>query len=176
VLDYTEGFGDPLGNNGSGRKWTIWNIPCNSMNLILQSQVQQVMFGNNNASGKVYQLDTTETVFTDDSVKINDYWQSAYFQSITRQDFGLATTNTNGVGQLQLALRKGDQQWFTPLRPWILKSTGFFDLERNFPSSMETTRMALRVASLGTGDHFSMQGLTLWARESSYAATRGINF
>lgn len=176
TLDYTEGFGDPATNGGVGRKWSPWNIPCNSMNLIQQASVQQFMFGNNVGNGKIYQLDTTGTIFTDDGEKINDYWQSGYFQSITRQNFGLATTNTTGVGSLQLLLRKGDQQWLTPLRPWTLKPTGFQDLERNFPSNLETTRMAIRLATAGVGDHFSMQGLTLWARESAWAATRGVNF
>lgn len=176
TLDYTDGFGDPVANGGTGRKWAPWFISCNSMNLILQSNVQQFMFGNNSMNGAIQQIDTTGTIFTDLGQKIPDYWQSGYFQSITRQNFGIATTNTNGSGSLQISLRKGNQQWFTPLRPWNLKSQGFYDLERNFPSNLETPRLAVRFATLGTGDHFSMQGLTLWARESAYAATRGVNF
>lgn len=176
TLDYTEGFGDPITNNGVGRKWSPWNISCNSMNLILQNQVQQFMFGNNSNNGAISQLDTTGTIFTDLGTKIVDYWQSGYFQSITRQNFGLATGNITGSGSLQPLLRKGNQAWLTPLRPWTLKTTGFQDLERNFPANLETPRLALRLATLGTGDHFSMQGLTLWAHESAWASTRGVNF
>lgn len=89
TLDYTDGFGDPNPSNtvniaGIGRKWSPWAIACNSMNLILRSDgTQQLWFGNGTglvaATGKIYQLDATGTVFNDDggSVLASDNFNRA---------------------------------------------------------------------------------------------------
>ena len=61
MLDYTEGFGDPLvamlTAPERSRKWAQWMIPANSCGLIERSTgVAQVFFGTNNSSGKIYAL------------------------------------------------------------------------------------------------------------------------
>jgi len=183
TLDYTDGFGDPNPTNtvniaGIGRKWSPWAVACNSMNFILRSDgTQQLWFGNGvgliPATGKIYQLDMTETVFTDDGVKINDYWQSGYFQDVGRLMFGPLVANVVGVGVLALVLRKGDQRWLTQLRSWLMSSLGFRNMERNL--NIETERLALRFASFGTGDHFSLQGVQLYVRPAVWAPLRGVN-
>lgn len=180
TLDYTDGFGDPNPTNtvniaGIGRKWSPWTISCNSMNLVLRSDgTQRMLFGNQAGNGKIYQLDTTGTIFTDDGVKINDYWQSGYFQTSGRLLFGMLAANVVGVGSLSLILRKGDQGWLKNLRSLLMSPLGFRNLELNL--NVESERIALRFASAGVGDHFSLQGLAVYARESVFAELRGVNY
>ena len=59
MLDYTEGFGDPivamLTAPERSRKWAPWNISANSCGLIERANgVAQIFFGSNNSSGKIY--------------------------------------------------------------------------------------------------------------------------
>ncbi len=61
MLDYTEGFGDPLlamlTAPERSRKWAQWMIPANSCGLIERSTgIAQIFFGTNNSSGKIYAL------------------------------------------------------------------------------------------------------------------------
>ena len=185
TLDYTQGWVNPLDNNGAGRQWVPWSIPCNSMNLIQrQNDIWQLFFGNNSNNGLITGLDLSGTVFTDNAVsqsspnsgvKINDYRQSGYFQAPGRMDFGYLTANVVGSGMLQPILRKGDQGWVTQIRPWTMSALNFFDLERQLPANMETNRMAVRFNSVGLGDHFSLQSMALWVKQSAYASVRGIN-
>lgn len=183
TLDYTDGFGDPNPTNtvniaGVGRKWAPWLIAANSMNFILRSDgSQQLWFGNGTglaaATGKIYQLDPTGTIFSDDGAAINSYWQSGYFQDAGRLMFGPLVANVIGVGALSLVLRKGDQGWLTNLRSWTLPANGFRNMERML--NIETERLALRFGTNAVGANFSLQGLQLYARESVWAPLRGIN-
>lgn len=189
TLDYTDGFGDPNPTNtvniaGIGRKWVPWtgNIVGNSQNFILRADGTQPLFiGNSAGNGKIYGLDLgilingiiQNTVFTDDGVKINDYWQSGYAQDIGRLDFGYLTANVVGSGSLGIVLRKGDQGWLGNVRSWFMQSTGFRDLERQI--NLTTERLAMRFGSVGVGDHFSMQGISAYARPSVSAPHRGVN-
>lgn len=183
TLDYIDGFGDPNPTStvniaGIGRKWSPWAIGTSSMNLILRNTgSQQVWFGNGSgriaATGKVYQLDPTGTVFADDGAAINSYWQSGYFQDIGRMVFGPLVANVVGSGTCNLILRKGDQAWITNLRGWALKPSGFHNMERTL--NIETERLAVRVGTNSPGDNFSLQGLFLYAKQSTFAELRGVN-
>jgi len=184
TLDYTDGFGDPNPTNtvniaGVGRKWSPWAVACNSMNLILRSDgTQQLWFGNGTglaaATGKIYQLDATGTVFADDGAAINSYWQSGYFQDVGRLMFGPLVANVVGAGACNLILRKGDQGWLTNLRSWRLSSLGFRNMERML--NIETERLALRFGTNVAGAHFSLQGAVLYAKAATWAELRGVNY
>lgn len=104
---------------------------------------------------------------------INSYWQSAYFQDVGRLTFGPLVANVVGSGACGLILRKGDQGWITNLRGWSLKSQGFHNMERML--NIETERLALRFGTNAIGDHFSLQGIALYAKQSPFAVLRGIN-
>lgn len=183
TLDYVDGFGDPNPTNtmniaGVGRKWSPWAVACNSMNFILRSDgTQQLWFGNGTglraATGKIYQLDATGTIFDDDGIAINSYWQSGYFQTEGRMTFGPLVANVIGVGACNLILRKGDQGWVTNLRSWTLSTLGFRNMERML--NIETERLAVRFGTNAIGSHFSLQGLALYAKEATWAVLRGQN-
>lgn len=181
MMDYTEGFGDPTPSNmmsiaGLGRKWSIWTIGCNSMNLILRSDnTYQMWFGNNAGTGKIYQLDPTRTVFADDGVAFDAHFQTGYFQmpEVARMNWGWIIANVIGSGACLLNVKKGDQGWFFPLRSWTLSSLGFRNMERAM--NVETERLSVRFGTNGIADNFSLQGFSLWAKESTYAPFRGVN-
>lgn len=79
VLDYVEGFGDPLESNGHGRKWTIWNVaPAGYGNASCALftdwgfvNVPFLMYGNNGALFK----QTTAT--TDNGTAINARYETS---------------------------------------------------------------------------------------------------
>ncbi len=81
MLDYTEGFGDPLlamlTAPERSRKWAPWTIAANSCALIERSTgVAQIFFGSNNSSGKIYAL--TPGAFSDDGAAINSFYSTAF--------------------------------------------------------------------------------------------------
>ncbi len=173
TLDYTEGFGDST-QTGVGRKWSPWAIGCNSMNMILRFDgTQQLWLGNNASNGKIYQLDSTGSVFSDDGAAINSYWQSGFAQDAARMSFGYLTANVTGSGTCGLTFRKGDQSWLTVGRSWTLSSLGFRNMERQI--KFDTERLAVRFGTSAVNDYFSLQGFALWNKTSTYQPIRGIN-
>ncbi|MDE3171315.1 MAG: hypothetical protein KGL75_14335, partial [Acidobacteriota bacterium] len=81
MLDYAEGFGDPLvaaiTAPERGRKWAPWTISANSCALVERSTgVAQVFFGSNNSTGKVYGL--TPGAYSDDGAAINSFYSTAF--------------------------------------------------------------------------------------------------
>src|SRR5579885_2953362 len=173
TLDYTEGFAEST-QTGVGRKWSPWAISCNSMNLILRSDgTQQLWLGNNASNGKIYQLDTTGAVFSDDGAAINSYWQWGFAQDAARMSFGYLTANIMGSGNCNLIFRKGDQGWLSTARAWALSSLGFRNMERQI--KFDTERLAVRFGTSAVNDYFSLQGFALWNKTSTYQPIRGIN-
>ncbi len=69
------------------RKWSRWTISANCGAIVQRpGNVQQMMFGNNTGTNKLYFLDTTATA--DDGVAIDSYWDS-YFMPNRDQEQGL---------------------------------------------------------------------------------------
>ncbi len=170
TLDYREGFGDPLLQNGFGRKWSPWFISANSMALIEQPDgTQQLFIGNNSSNGKLYKLDGT----SDDGAAINNYWQSGYFQNGGRLDFGYLIANVAGAGTCNLNLFKGDQSWLKILRPWTLKSQAFRNFERQI--QIVGSRMAVKFGTNAVGENFSLQGASVWVKPAPWSPVRGTN-
>jgi hypothetical protein len=177
VLDYTEGFSDPLANNGTGRKWAIWNISCNSMALVERFDGTQKLFIGNNgvnapSNGKIYQL-TPGAPFNDDGVPINGYWQSGFFQDQGRLTFGYLSANVVGSGVANVQLKRGDQNDFKAVRGWDLSPNGFHNQDRQI--QVERNRMAIQIGTNSLNSWFSLQGLALYVKPSIWAPLRGIN-
>lgn len=171
VLDYTEGFGDPLGNGGVGRKWTIWNIPSGSMALVEKNGIQELLIGNGAGNGLIYLLD--DDADSDNGTAINAYWQSGYAVSATRALWGYISANLTGEGVASLLAYTGDQERVRELRGWTLNLSGSNNLERQVQVQRE--RFACRIGTNEVGHHFSLQGLYLWARPATPQLIRGRN-
>ena len=168
VLDYVEGFGDPMGAKGHGRKWTIWNTPCNSMAMNLE---QELIMGNAVNNGKIYLLD--ENSASDDGAAINDHWQSGYVSNPTRLLLGYISAEITGVGTASLLAYYGDQSTVKSLRGWALAEFASSNRERQLQVQRE--RVSFRVGSNVAGHRFSLQGLYLWVNEDQPALIRGRN-
>lgn len=173
VLDYVEGFGDPLQQDGSGRKWSIWNIPSNSMALVERFDGTQKLFiGNNTGSGKILQL-TPGAPYNDDGAAINSYWQSGFFQDKGRLLFGYLSANLVGSGTANLTMRRGDQNNLKALRGFNLVANGFKNQDRQI--QVERERMAIVIGTNFVNSFFSLQGLSMYVKPSEWAVLRGNN-
>lgn len=172
VLDYTQGFGNPLFNAGRGRKWTFWNVQANSMNLVRRFDgTRNLIVGNGAGTGKLYQFDATAR--DDDGAAINSYWQSGMFGGEQRNLFGYLTMQVQGAGTLALRAFRGGQTDVIDLRGFTLDSRGLYNKERQLNITRE--RMALRCGTNAVGEYFSLQSLALWARGQAWAPVRGVN-
>ena len=178
VLDYIEGFADPLltmlTSPGHGRKWTQWNIRANSCNLIERPNgTDQLFFGNNSSSGKV--LGLTPGVFTDDGAAITAYYTTAFLTRMPlsgRNLVGYATASVQGSGALQLtALLPGSIM--QTIGTWPLASPAIEDME--VFTSILGERIAYQLSTINTADWFSVTKFTPWAKPDPWSVVRGHN-
>ncbi|MFZ0634542.1 MAG: hypothetical protein WA755_04840 [Candidatus Acidiferrales bacterium] len=178
VLDYVEGFMDPLQTMlsvpGYGRKWTQWMIPSNSCGLIERSNgTDQIFFGNNAANGKIYGL--TPGTYSDDGAAINSFYTTAFLSRTGlggRNLFGYATANVQGSGTLSLAaLLPGNVA--QGIGSWPLASPATEDLE--IYTSVLAERVAYQVGTGAAGAWFSLTKFVPWAKPDPWAVVRGHN-
>ena len=178
VLDYTEGFSDPLvtmlTSPGHGRKWTQWNIAANSCNLIERPNgTDQIFFGNNSGTGKV--LGLTPGSFTDDSATINSFYTTAFLTRMPlsgRNLVGYATANVQGSGTLQLtAVLPGNLM--QSIGSWPLASPATEDME--IFTSVLGERIAYQLNTSSAANWFSLTKFTAWAKPDPWSVVRGHN-
>jgi len=174
TLDYTEGFGEM--QEGVGRKWCPWSINAASVALVQrQDYTNKVFFGNSNGNGRVFQLDTTGTLFYDPLSNIDSFWQSGFFQMPTRMNFGYLSGNITGFGNMLLYLVKGDLTNITQIRGWTLNSLGYQNMERTIQKQAFRLGVKLECNAAVQNQNFSVQGLDMWLTESVFAPLRGVN-
>lgn len=171
VLDYTEGFGDPLGNGGIGRKWTIWNISSGTVAIVETNNNHETLIGNGAGNGKIYLLDDDAT--SDDGAAINSFWQSGYAVSSTRAMIGYVSANIIGAGVASLNVFYGDQNKVKPYRGWTLTAFGDNNRERQLQVLRE--RLSIKIGSNDVNHKFSLQGLYLWVNQAAHQLLRGRN-
>lgn len=176
TLDYTEGFGEL--QEGIGRKWCPWSISAASVALIQRNDLTlKVFFGNSNNNGRVFQLDTTGSVYNDVLTGIDSFWQSGFFQAPVRQNFGYLSGNIVGSGSMSLSLYRGDMTNVTAIRGWLMNLLGYTNMERTiqkqgFRMSVKFECTALAIPSQ---QYFSMQGVDIWTAPAVWAPVRGVN-
>ncbi|HEX4076025.1 MAG TPA: hypothetical protein VHX49_11550, partial [Candidatus Acidoferrales bacterium] len=179
MLDYTEGFGDPLvamlTTPERSRKWAPWNIPANSCGLIERpSGVAQIFLGSNNSSGKIYAL--TPGKYSDDGAAINSYYSTAFLAATGlsgRNLFGYLTAYVQGSGVLALsALTPGDAS-VLPIGSWALASPASRDMEQFMNVLAE--RASYQFGTSAAGSWFSLTKLVPWAKPDPFAIVRGGN-
>jgi hypothetical protein len=179
MLDYTEGFGDPLvamlTAPERSRKWAPWNVPANSCGLIERSNgVAQIFFGSNNSSGKIYAL--TPGTFSDDGVAINSFYSTAFLAATGlsgRNLFGYLTAYVQGSGSLAIsALTPGDVSSLS-LGSWTLGSPASRDMEQF--TNVLAERASYVFGTNAAGSWFSLTKLVPWAKPDPFAIVRGGN-
>ena len=179
MLDYTEGFGDPLvamlTTPERSRKWAPWSIPANSCGLIERpSGVAQVFLGSNNSSGKIYAL--TPGTYSDDGAAINSFYSTAFLAATGlsgRNLFGYLTAYVQGLGSLAIsALIPGDASML-PLGSWTLASPASRDMEQF--TNVLAERASYQFGTNAAGSWFSLTKLVPWAKPDPFAIVRGGN-
>jgi hypothetical protein len=179
MLDYTEGFGDPLTSvfvsPERSRKWSPWIIPANSCGLIERSTgVAQIFFGTNNSSGKIYAL--TPGAYSDDGNAINSYYTTAFLAATGlsgRNLFGYLTGYVQGSGSLALTAFYPGSSASIPIGSWSLASPAPKDMEQF--TNVLAERVAYQFGTNAAGSWFSLTKLVPWSKPDPYAIVRGTN-
>ena len=180
MLDYTEGFGDPLvamlTAPERSRKWAPWMIPANSCGLIERSTgVAQIFFGSNNSSGKIYALTAGQYLrrrrgdqfVLHDCVSRRDRPERAKPVRLShgvRAGGGVARTDGAHSRQRRRRFRSARGRSVRPLR------ATWSSLRMCWPS-------ACRISSApnAAGSWFSLTKLVPWAKPDPFAIVRGTN-
>jgi hypothetical protein len=179
VLDYTEGFGDPLVAMLSApersRKWAPWMIAANSCGLIERSTgVAQIFLGSNNATGKIYAL--TSGAYSDDGATINSFYTTAFLAATGlsgRNLFGYLTAFVQGSGSLALAAILPGGASSLSLGQWTLASPASRDMEQF--TNVLAERVSYQFGTSAVGSWFSLTKLAPWAKPDPFAIVRGTN-
>jgi hypothetical protein len=179
MLDYTEGFGDPLVAMlmapERSRKWAPWMIAANSCALIERpSGVAQLFLGSNNSTSKIWAL--TPGQYSDDGSAINSFYSTAFLAATGpsgRNLFGYLTGYVQGAGSLALsALSPGDATT-TPLGSWTLAAPASRDMEQF--TNVLAERVSYQFGTNAPGSWFSLTKLVPWAKPDPFAIVRGGN-
>jgi hypothetical protein len=181
MLDYTEGFGDPLismpGAVERARKWAVWNIAANSAALIERpGGIAQLFFGSNNSTGKIYGL--TPGAYSDDGAAINSFYSTAFLAATSgalsgRNLFGYLTAYVQGSGSLVLAALSPGDVVSTALGSWTLASPSSRDMEQF--TNVLAERVSYQFGTNAVGSWFSLTKLAPWAKPDPFAIVRGGN-
>jgi len=179
MLDYTEGFGDPLvamlTAPERSRKWAPWNIAANSCGMIERTNgTAQLFLGSNNSSGKVYQL--TQGQLSDDGSAINSFYSTAFLAATGisgRNLFGYLTAYVQGAGTLSLTAYSPGDTTSTVLGAWALASPSGRDMEQF--TNLLGERVSFQLATNAAGSWFSVTKLVPWAKPDPFAIVRGTN-
>jgi len=179
MLDYTEGFGDPLvamlWAPERSRKWAPWTIAANSCGWIERSTgIAQIFLGTNNSSGKIYAL--TPGQYSDDGAAIQSYYTTAFLAATGlsgRNLFGYLTGYAQGAGSLAISALSPGNATVLSLGAWTLASPASRDMEQF--TNVLAERVSYQFGTNATGSWFSLTKLVPWAKADPFAIVRGTN-
>jgi len=179
VLDYTEGFQDPLvaafTSPERSRKWAKWMIPANSCGLIERATgLAQIFLGSNDGSTKIFAL--TKGQYSDDGSPIHSYYTTAYLGNANmsgRSLFGYLTAYVQGAGALSLSAFSPGDVSNTTLGLWTLASPASRDMERF--TNVLAERVSIQFGTNAANSWFSLTKLVPWAKPDPFAIVRGTN-
>jgi hypothetical protein len=179
MLDYTEGFGDPLAAMlvapERSRKWAPWTIAANSCALIERTNgIAQIFFGSNDSSSRIYAL--TPGHHSDDGAAINSFYTTAFLAATGltgRNLFGFLTCYVQGAGSLELSVLSPGDVTSTPLGPWTLAVPASRDMEQF--TNVLAERVSYQFGTNVAGSWFSLTKLVPWAKPDPFALVRGGN-
>ena len=175
LLDYSEGFGDPIVSPERSRKWAPWTMSANSCGLIERTNgTAQVFFGSNNNSGKIYQL--TPGQYSDDGAAINSSCSTAFLAASGlsgRNLFGYLTAYVQGAGTLGVSSYAPGDTSITALGTWTLTSPAPKDLEQF--TNVLAERVSFQVGTNAVGAWFVLTKLVPWVKPDPFAVVRGTN-
>jgi hypothetical protein len=179
MLDYAEGFGDPLAAMLTaperGRKWAPWTIAANSCALVERATgVAQIFFGSNNSSAKIYAL--TPGAYSDDGAAINSFYSTAFLAATGlsgRNLFGYLTAYVQGAGSLALSASLPGDSSTLSLGAWTLAAPASRDMEQF--TNVLAERVSYQFGTNAASSWFSLTKLVPWAKPDPFAIVRGGN-
>ncbi|HXX20788.1 MAG TPA: hypothetical protein VEJ46_15395 [Candidatus Acidoferrum sp.] len=179
MLDYTEGFGDPLvaalTAPERARKWAPWMIAANCCGLVERpTGVAQIFFGSNNSSGKIYA--PTLGAYSDDGAAINSFYSTAFLAATGlsgRNLFGYLTGYVQGAGSLALSAITPGSASSLSLGSWTLASPASRDMEQF--TNVLAERVSYQFGTSAANAWFSLTKLVPWAKPDPFAIVRGGN-
>ena len=179
VLDYKEGFQDPLWMMleapGKSRKWAPWYISANSCGLIERpTGIAELFVGNNTGNGKIYAL--VKGNYSDDGVAIDSYYTTAFLTSTGatgRNLFGYVTGYVQGAGSLLISAFSPGDAMEIGIGTWTLVSPSPEDLE--LYTNLLAERVSFQLGTNAVGSWFSLTKFVPWAKADPWSFVRGHN-
>jgi hypothetical protein len=187
MMDFQEGFMDPLANGGRGRHWCPWEIPANSAAMVERgdARILTAFYGSNGGPlgtqnpGEILSqpvLGAGAPQFTSDNgVIIDAFYRTAFLshdEFAGRQLFSYLTTYVHGVGTLDLEMFRPDES-SKVIRGFTLALSQRFDLERQI--NLLSERVSFRFGTNDVSHRFTMTKFVPWSQASPFDFVRGTN-
>ncbi len=188
MMDYQQGFGDPLDNNGKGRQWAPWRIPANSAAMVERgdARILTAMYGSNGGvlgttnpgellTQPIGEAGGISTFRSDNGIVINSFYRTAFMshtQFTGRQLFAYLTFYAHGTGTLKMTVFKPDET-SSVIREFILALSARQDFERQINILSERVSFRFEVDELL--DAFVMAKFVPWSKPSPWDFVRGTN-
>lgn len=190
-VDYAEGWGDPIANPGSGRKWAEWTIGTQAglgNFATVDPADSRIVFSSNQGGTDINLVkwpSSTPNYFDYKNATTNLNIPSKYVTSTLPPNtenpwggynFGGITTMVNGAGNLVLNAVLLDNSLVTLPQsgtPRVLAATPLHDLY--IKAHIYTEHLSLQIQNgTNVGDYFAMDMLTILAKRSPFTPVRGI--
>ncbi len=190
MMDYQEGFQDPLENGGKGRQWCPWEIPANSAAMVERgdARVLTVFYGSNGGPfgtqnvGEILDQKISGSgalnFRSDNGVIIDAFYRTAFLSHIEftgRQLFAYLTCYAHGIGTLDLEMLRPDES-VVPIRGFTLPGLGFQqrkDFERQI--NLLSERVSFRFGTDEVDAVFTVTKFVPWSKASPFDFVRGTN-
>ena len=170
VLNYQDGFENPIENKGRGRKWDIWTGGAvgNTGAVVRRrdNPVPSLMVGNGSGNGKILELGGSASTHpdqrADDGSLIDSYYRTGSVGASTgRYLFGYLTGYAYGSGSLAILFYKPDGTTVT-VPAHTLANPAAKDLEQYLEVIAERASVRFRVSTLN--EWFTLTKATLYAK------------
>lgn len=166
VLDYTEGFGDPISSGGVGRKWSVWTLPFVTGTMAERDSQTQTLLG---ASGTtIAKYDTTAVADWTGAVA-SHYETAPVGTEIGRCLFDRLIMRVRGSGSLVTQSRRPGGTLST-LTAKTLSTSPDDDVEIKFHSNQ--TQLGFRIGTSGATDYWNLRRLGVFIKPSVFTYLR----
>ena len=193
MMDYQEGFQDPLRNNGKGRHWAIWEIPANSAAMVERgdARILEPFYGSNGGPsgttnpGRILSQPivgagglSAGLFRTDNGIPINAFYRTAFLSHTDfagRQLFAYLTLYARGNGTLDLEMFRPDES-SVAIRGFVLPGLGVGqrkDLERQI--NLLSERVSFKFSINASDESFTLTKFVPWSKASPWDFVRGTN-
>lgn len=179
-LDFVEGFGDPIGGGGHGRKWstdtrftgtpaTETGVFTSAGVITLDSGAKVVAYCSADDSTRITYED--EATLVDYSGNIQSYYETAPIgMEAGRSLFGALLHKIRGSGTLLSWFVRPDGTT-TALSSKTLSSSPLHDVE--IRTQQTDTQLGLRIGTYGAGHYFIAKRLSAWLKRAPFSFARG---